>query len=267
MIDREASLYKLITSLAIASLLFFSSSGIGFNHSAFGASSSNIVLRTSMKDLHIVIPKLKAGDLVLLMGDNVYAKQKAQSMVPAGVKVQITYQYDSYTNLAAALLSMPAGVGMVDYDYERGPLCPEFTNNELTSIGYFDKAEAAVHAYNARTGGTAVLQVDTPMGELYYSHWDWHLASQHIDLMNVQMQSFTTKPSLSLPLITMLLNSRANGLSIELSTAQMQPGAGTPLQNAYIVQNADPRANPFFIHHAGTLDYTNLMTFLNLLRP
>lgn len=227
----------------------------------------NIVIRTSMKQLPLLIPKLRSGDLILLMGATNEARNDAIKMVPPGVKVEITYQYSSLSRLVPALLTLPAGVGVIDYDYEHGPLCPEFTLDEKTSIEHFDMAETTVKAYNVRTNGTAILQVDPPGGEFYHAHWDWHLASEHIPMMNVQMQAFTTNPVRSLELIKTLADNKVNGLSIEISTAQMQQGAGTPQQNAYIFENADPRITMFFIHHGSDSHNNQLMEFLNLIRP
>lgn len=143
-----------------------------------------------------IVKHLKSGDYLLIegYGDSVPMEQylqKIKSFTSPGVNVGMIRIYNSIDALVKNLSILPKGFNYIGYDYEGGDgFSPEFTTNETISIKYFDQAENAVHKYNEKTGSDSKLLVAPPYGELKNANWNWGIAAQHMDVMDIQFQAF-----------------------------------------------------------------------------
>ena len=152
------------------------------------------------QDLQLFESNLKSGDYLFIHGSSSQLPailkqiQTSSPKFQQGVNLEPTIGYDTISNLTKDVPSLPKGYSVIFYDYEPG-FSPEFTSNEATSIIYFDEAEAAVHQYNINTGSNAQLLVTPPYGSL--TNWDWGLAAKHMNLIDIQMGSYTRSTSLA----------------------------------------------------------------------
>lgn len=143
------------------------------------------------------VKSLKSGDYLMVEGydgPTSVIEQKIhnlESLVSPGVNVGAIRIYNSIDQLTNMVPNLPKGFDYIGYDYEDGKsFSPEFTTNENTAIGYFDKAKSAVEQYNLKTGGDAKLIIMPPYGELREAGWDWGLAAKHTDIIDIQFQAF-----------------------------------------------------------------------------
>ena len=155
--------------------------------------------------LQILSSNLKSGDLVMVGGRNSNAStaivetQKDKQLFKPGVKVKSFRVYYTIGNLTKYTPGLPAGYDYIEYNYEKGtPYSPEFTVNETQSIIYFDQANAAVNQYNANTGSHAKLIVTPPYPQMRWAvpPWDWALAAQHMNQIDVMMSGYALNPYL-----------------------------------------------------------------------
>lgn len=151
-------------------------------------------------NLEILIKNLHSGDYLLIEGDPsnmsgvLEQKKDVQSRVDSGVHVISVANYRKISDIST-VPELPGGVDYIMYDYEAGKLySPEFTKDENISISYFDKARESIHQYNIKTGSNAKLFVTPPYGQLRKSNWDWGAASLHMDVIDMQLQSFLKDP-------------------------------------------------------------------------
>lgn len=154
-------------------------------------------------NLAILAKNLKTGDYLLVDGSPSTASellqrvQEIRSLVNPGVNVIAVANYKNISNLTNTVPTLPKGIDYIMYDYEGGSaFSPEFTKDENISISYFDEAKAAVERYNKNTGSEAKLFVTPPFGELQSANWDWGLAANHMDVIDIQLQAFLKDPNL-----------------------------------------------------------------------
>lgn len=153
-------------------------------------------------NLEILTKNLRNGDYLLIVGlpSNMSGvleqKKEVQSRVDSGVHVIAVASYRKISDITT-MTGLPRGVDYIMYDYEAGKsFSPEFTKDENRSIDYFDKARESIHQYNIGTDSNAKLFVTPPYGELHKSNWDWGEASLHMDVIDMQLQSFLNDPNL-----------------------------------------------------------------------
>jgi len=154
-------------------------------------------------NLEIFAKNLKAGDYILIDGPSSRASeilnqaQEARSLVNTGVNVISVVGYKKINDLIETVPDLPKGIDYIMYDYEKGPgFSPEFTRDEKTSIGYFDKAKSAISQYNKNTGSDAKLFVTPPYGQLQNANWNWGLVASHMDVIDMQLQAYLKDPNL-----------------------------------------------------------------------
>lgn len=157
----------------------------------------NISSNRYLDNLKVFARSLQNGDYIILRGDPskpLAVIQSVKQTKPAfapGVNVKSCLFYYAVDDIAKSVPKLPPGIDFVVYDYEKGSsYSPDFTTNESRSIGYFDKAEEAVLQYRRNTGSDAQLMVTPPFGELLHANWDWGLAANHMDAIDMQMQAF-----------------------------------------------------------------------------
>lgn len=145
-------------------------------------------------NLQLLAKNLRSGDYLFIIVDsklNLASQlaQQAKSMCPDGVNVNTVLLYSKLQKIVEELPVQPRGIDWVIYDYESGTdFSPEFTTDENSSLGYFDKARDAVEQYNTNTASNAKFMVTPPYGELKAGDWNWGLAAQHMDGIDVQTQ-------------------------------------------------------------------------------
>lgn len=193
--------FGIVISLVLFSNPAYSTSGA----TTVGTTSLGFELNTVQPyfdtDLPVFIKYLKSGDYLLVIDDpskvSTVLKQTStiKPMFRVGVHVLSAVKYFKIADITASLPKLPKGLDLIMYDYEKTS-SPEFTLDETKSIAYFDQATAAIQKYNLRTGSHAILIVNPPFGELRQANWDWGLAAKHMGIMNIQMQSKITNPSL-----------------------------------------------------------------------
>lgn len=145
---------------------------------------------------------LKGGDYLLVEGleNSSQLEQNLKEIrifVNPEVNLGAIRIYNEIEKLTETVPNLPKGFDYIGYDYEEGNgFSPEFTVNETTSISYFDKARSAVEQYNAKTGSSAKLLILPPYGELMKANWNWGLAAKHVDVIDMQFQTFVHDPKL-----------------------------------------------------------------------
>lgn len=145
-------------------------------------------------NLQLLAKNLRSGDYLFIIMDSKPSlanqlAQQAKSLCSDGVNVNTVLLYSKLQKIVDELPMQPKGMDWVIYDYENGPdFSPEFTINENSSLVYFDKAKEAVEKYNANTASDAKFMVTPPYGELEKGNWNWGVAEQHMDGIDIQTQ-------------------------------------------------------------------------------
>ena len=154
-------------------------------------------------NLEILTKNLKPGDYLLVYGPYTRASEilqgalEARSLVNPGVNVISVIDYTNITNLTVTVPTLPKGIDYIMYDYEKGTgFSPEFTVDEKASIDYFDKAKSAISQYNKNMSSDAKLFVTPPYGQLRKANWNWGVASDHMDVIDMQLEAYLKDPNL-----------------------------------------------------------------------
>jgi hypothetical protein len=170
------------------------------NETSFSSSNFHLAFLLNTRstyyndNLQLLSKNLHDGDYLFVIVDSKTGLasqlvQQAKSMCSPGVHVNSVVLYSKLQKILNQSATLPRGIDWVIYDYENGTdFSPEFTVNETTSLAYFDVAQAAIKKYNIATESAVKLMVTPPYGELQKGNWDWGIAAQHMDGIDVQTQ-------------------------------------------------------------------------------
>ncbi|MGE5599895.1 MAG: hypothetical protein ACM3UQ_00095 [Clostridiales bacterium] len=169
----------------------------------------NIASSRYQDNLKVFARNLQNGDYLIMRGDPssplavIQAAKQSKHMFAPGVHVMTCLFYYAIGDIVRSVPKLPPGIDFVVYDYEKGSnYSPDFTTNESVSLGYFDQAEAAVLQYGKNTGSNAQLMVTPPVGELLHAGWNWGLAADHMDAIDMQLQAFVKDHALMKNLVS-----------------------------------------------------------------
>lgn len=193
--------------------------------------------------LDLFVTNLREGDY-LLIGSETTAQipwvlqktQEAERRVRRGVHVFSWIGYMTISELEAGVPSVPKEIDWIVYDYEGGPgFSPEFTQNQTTSISFFDRGRRI-----ANDNGFQFV-VTPPYGQLRNAHWDWGEVARHMDGINIQFQAFLQNLDILEQEVKKVARQIAGKSPNTLTFIQLSvvPGRGTPQDNIHAIQRLE----------------------------
>jgi hypothetical protein len=223
-------------------------------------------------DLQLLAKNLRSGDYLFIIMDSNPSlanqlMQQAKSLCSDGVNVNTVLLYSKLQKIVDELPMEPKGMDWIVYDYESGSdFSPEFTINENSSLGYFDKAKEAVEKYNVNTASSAKFMVTPPYGELKKGNWNWGFAAQHMDGIDVQTQRLVKNMSTFKDQISNITDQIQELSSNKFFMIQfsLRPSVGTINDTLNGINNVkDLRINAFLIFYDQYSKNSQLEKFFN----
>jgi len=224
-------------------------------------------------NLKVFVKNLKNGDYLLIRGNTSEAPtviQKVEESRPlfdSGVHVNSAIFYYAIRDIVTTVPKLPHGIDFIVYDYERGDnYSPEFTTNESKSIEYFDQARSVVAQYNKNTDSNARLMVTLPYGELHSANWDWRLAAKHMDVIDMQLQSFLQDHSAIQRYISNTADIEAGDRSLIFAQLSITPVRGTVQENVNAINEIQNSQVGAFLIWYQSIQTSDLAQFFRIMR-